>query len=295
MAKKISRARTSAGTPRKPEQPNAASVREPYFVNGLAKGLLVIQAFGGDARALTLAEAATRTDMTRASARRILMTLEDLEFVARQGDRHFVLTPKVLSLGYAYLSSMPLWSFAEPVLERLVEELGETCTISAMDGTELVYVMRIPVHRILSQGVTIGSRLPMYCHSAGRVLLSDLNPAQLDAYLLRANLKRYTPHTIVEPARLRKVIAEVARKGYAWVSGEMEENISGLSVPIRSADGRVIAALNSSVNQPSVKEAAALKRFLPAIKSAAERLNASLAVGGPHAGVPRGRRKDGRG
>jgi IclR family pca regulon transcriptional regulator len=174
---------------------------------------------------------------------------------------------------------MPLWTFAEPVLERLVEQLGETCSIAAMDDTELVYVMRIPVHRILSQGVTIGSRLPLYCHSAGRVLLSDLSEAQLDAYFQRANLKVYTPNTIVDRARLRKVIAEVARKGYAWVSGEMEENISGLSVPVRGADGRVIAALNASINKPSVKEVTALKRLLPTLRQAAERLNASLAMG----------------
>lgn len=279
MEKKVSRAGSSVKTPRKPGELAASPPRELHFVNGLAKGLSIIQAFGGETRVLTLAEAAVRTELTRASARRILMTLEDLGFVARQGERHFVLTPKVLSLGYAYLSSMPLWTFAEPVLERLVEQLGETCSIAAMDDTELVYVMRIPVHRILSQGVTIGSRLPLYCHSAGRVLLSDLSEAQLDAYFQRANLKVYTPNTIVDRARLRKVIAEVARKGYAWVSGEMEENISGLSVPVRGADGRVIAALNASINKPSVKEVTALKRLLPTLRQAAERLNASLAMG----------------
>ena len=272
--------------------PDTAPDRELYFVNGLAKGLSVIQAFGGESRALTLAEAAARTGLTRASARRILMTLADLKFVARQGDRYFVLTPKVLSLGYAYLSSMPLWSFAEPILERLVEELGETCSIAALDGTELVYVMRIPVHRILTQGVTIGSRLPLYCHSAGRVLLSDLNATQLDSYFGRAKFERYTARTVVEPAKLRKIVAEVARNGYAWVSGEMQKNVSGLSVPIRGAGGRVIAALNCSVNQPDAKEDAAKKRFLPSMKSAADALNVSLNVGSSN--EPTLRRPNGR-
>ena len=228
--------------------------RERHFINGLAKGLAVIQAFNDESRALTLAEAATRTGLTRAAARRILMTLEDLGFAARHGERHFVLTPKVLSLGYAYLSSMPLWTFAEPVLESLVEELGETCSLAALDGTELVYLLRIPVHRILSQGVTIGSRLPLHCHSAGRVLLSGLSPGQLDAYFERVHLKTYTSRTVVDPASLRKAIAESGRKGYAWVQGEMEEHISGLSVPIFQTDGHMLAALNVSLNRPSVTE-----------------------------------------
>jgi IclR family pca regulon transcriptional regulator len=208
------------------------------------------------------------------------MTLEDLGFAARHGERHFVLTPKVLSLGYAYLTSMPLWTFAEPVLESLVEELGETCSIAVLDGTELVYVLRIPVHRILSQGVTIGSRLPLHCHSAGRILLSGLTPVQLDAYFARAKLRAYTDRTVTDPARLRRTLVEVGRKGYAWVQGEMEESISGLSVPIFQPDGHVLAALNVSLNRKNASEAAAVRNLLPKLRRAGERLNASLAVRG---------------
>ncbi|HYF20713.1 MAG TPA: IclR family transcriptional regulator C-terminal domain-containing protein [Ramlibacter sp.] len=271
----------------KPSPDDDPSSRSGHFINGLAKGLSVIQAFNDEARALTLAEAAARTGMTRAAARRILMTLEDLGFAARHGERHFVLTPRVLSLGYAYLSSMPLWTFAEPVLESLVEELGETCSIAALDGTELVYVLRIPVHRILSQGMTIGSRLPLHCHSAGRVLLSGLNPTQLESYFERAQLKAYTPRTLTDPARLRKAIAEAGRKGYAWVGGEMEEHISGLSVPIFQPDGHVLAALNVSLNRKNATEAAAVRNLLPKVRRAAERLNASLAVRGAQPRVVR--------
>ena len=257
-----------------------ASGRERHFINGLAKGLAVIQAFNDEARALTLAEAAARTGLTRAAARRILMTLEDLGFAARHGERHFVLTPKVLSLGYAYLTSMPLWTFAEPVLESLVEELGETCSIAVLDGTELVYVLRIPVHRILTQGVTIGSRLPLHCHSAGRILLSGLTTVQLEAYFQRATLRSYTPRTLTDPARLRRAVTEAGRKGYAWVQGEMEEAISGLSVPIFQPDGHVLAALNVSLNRKNASEAAAVRNLLPKLRRAAERLHASLAVRG---------------
>lgn len=259
---------------------DAPEGRERHFINGLAKGLAVIQAFNDEARALTLSEAAARTGLTRAAARRILMTLEDLGFAARHGERHFVLTPRVLSLGYAYLTSMPLWSFAEPVLESLVEELGETCSIGVLDGTELVYVVRIPVHRTLSQGVTIGSRFPLHCHSAGRILLTGLTPVQLDAYFAHAQLRAYTARTITDAPRLRRAIADTARKGYAWVQGEMEEPISGLSVPIYQPDGHVLAALNVSFTRNNATEASAQRTMLPKVRRAAERLNASLSVRG---------------
>jgi IclR family transcriptional regulator, pca regulon regulatory protein len=275
MAKASRTAHTPETTDHDDETPGG---RDRHFINGLAKGLAVIQAFNDEARALTLSEAAARTGLTRAAARRILMTLEDLGFAARHGERHFVLTPKVLSLGYAYLTSMPLWSFAEPVLESLVEELGETCSIGVLDGTELVYVVRIPVHRTLSQGVTIGSRFPLHCHSAGRILLAGLNAAQLDAYFAHAHLRAYTARTITDPARLRRAIADTARKGYAWIQGEMEEPISGLSVPIYQPDGHVLAALNVSFTRQNATEASAQRTLLPKVRRAAERLNASLAV-----------------
>jgi len=247
-----------------------------HFVNGLAKGLAIIRAFNDDARALTLAEAATRTGLSRAAARRIMMTLEDLGFTARQDERHFVLTPKVLSLGYAYLASMPLWAFAEPMLETLVEEMRETCAIAVPDGTELVYVLRIPIHRILNDGATVGSRRPMHCHSAGRVLLSGMSPVQLDNYFARAEIKAYTEHTITDPARLRRAIFEAGAKGYAFVNGELQENISGVSVPILSPDGAVLAALNVSFNRRNVLESTVLRKTLPKLRRAAEHLHIAL-------------------
>jgi IclR family pca regulon transcriptional regulator len=279
MTTKAKKPRQSKAISRKDSEEDSA--RGKHFVNGLAKGLSMIQAFSAEAPALTLAEAAVATGLTRASARRLLMTLEDLGFVAREGVRHFILTPKVLALGYSYLASTPLWSFASPILQDLVEDVRETCAIAVQDDTDLVYVLRIPIHRILSQGVLVGSRLPLYCHSAGRVLLSDLSPAQLDSYFMRARLKAFTPRTVVDPARLRKLLKDVIRQHYAWVSSEIEENIAGLSVPIRQVDGRVIAALNVSINQPAVKEEAMVKRLLPSLQAAADRIQASLLVGQP--------------
>ncbi|NYT38728.1 HTH domain-containing protein [Allopusillimonas soli] len=254
--------------------------KNPAFINGLAKGLAMIQIFNEEHTGLTLAEAAARTGMTRATARRVLMTLEELGFATRIDARRFVLTPRVLSLGCAYLSTMPFWSFAAPVLESLVDELGATCSIAVLDYTELVYVMRIPIRRILSYtGITIGSRLPIYCNSMGRVLLASMDDHQLDNYLANTALIPLTPYTITDPEKLRSAVIEARRKGYAWVHGEMEETVGGLAVPLFSADGSVIAALNASVNQQASDlrtEDEVLERFLLSVRRAAKRLNASL-------------------
>jgi IclR family pca regulon transcriptional regulator len=248
------------------------------FIQGLAKGLSVIQTFNGSAHPLTSAQVAEKTGQSRAAVRRVMITLEKLGFVARRDERYFVLTPKVLSLGYAYLTSMPLWAFAEPILESLVHEIRETCTLVMLDDTEAVYILRIPIHRILNQGMTVGSRLPAYCNSYGRVLLAGLNAAQLDSYFERTKLERYTDRTIVDEQALRKIIDDVRKKGYSWVSGEMQQYVCGLSVPVFDPEGRVIAALNMSANRPDVSEAKFVKENLPLIKRAAERLNSSLVV-----------------
>ncbi|OZI38087.1 IclR family transcriptional regulator [Bordetella genomosp. 10] len=253
------------------------SKHDEYFINSLAKGLAVIQAFNNEARALTLSEAAARTGLTRAAARRVLLTLVELGFASRHGDRHFALTPRVLALGYAYLSSMPLWSFAEPVLEGLVADLGETCSIAAMDGHQLIYVVRIPVHRTLVQDVSIGSRIPLYCHSAGRVLLSGYTPEQLDDYLAQANLLPLTRYTNTDRASLRAIVGDVRRRGYAWTSGEVEEGTCGLSVPIFQ-QGRLIAALNVSRMSAKAAEEDWLTRYLPSLKRAAAQLSSALSV-----------------
>lgn len=250
-----------------------------HFIGALAKGLAVVRAFGERATALTLSEVAERTGLTRAGARRYLLTLEELGY-ARQDGRHFYLTPKVLSLGYAYLSSMPLWSFAEPILERLVEDVGETCSLSVLDDTEIVYVLRIPVHRILSAGVTVGSRLPAYCNSMGRVLLGGLTDAQLEAYFARADIRPFTSSTVTDPARLRRIIAADRAKACSWVSGEMQEHIAGLSVPVLDPGGRVLAALNVSINRAGINEKALTAKLLPRMRRAADQMGASVAVSG---------------
>jgi len=256
-------------------QPGTAGSR--HFIGAIAKGLAVIRAFGEHAHALTLSQVAERTGLTRAGARRYLLTLQELGYAGQNG-RHFFLTPKLLSLGYAYLSSMPLWAFAEPILESLVESLGETCSLSVLDDTEIVYVLRIPVHHILPIRVTVGSRLPAYCTSMGRVLLGGLTDAQLKHYFAHAEFRSYVPRTVTDPARLHRIISADRAKGYSWVTGEMGQHIAGLSVPVHDPKGRVLAALNISVNRPLTNEKRLIAKLLPKLQRAAEQMSASVAI-----------------
>jgi IclR family pca regulon transcriptional regulator len=247
------------------------------FVNGFARGLRVIRAFGEGAERLTLTQVAARAELTRAGARRLLLTLEELGYADHVGRLYF-LTPKVMSLGYAYISSMPLWNFAQPILERLVGEMNETVSLSVLDETEIVYILRIPVHRILSIGVSVGSRLPAHATSMGRVLLAGLSPDQLDRYFKTVNLRAFTKATVTDPDKLRKIIATDRERGYSWIDGEMEAQISGLSVPVRDGQGHVISALNVSFNRAKLNKDAVVKKFLPGLQKAAEQMTRSLTM-----------------
>lgn len=253
------------------------------FVTTFANGLAVIQAFSDEFPALTLSEVAQRTGLTRASARRYLHTLETLGFAERGANRTFVLSPKVLTLGHAYLTSMPMWRFAEPVLEQLVEQLGETCSLSMLDDVDVIYVLRIPVRRILDRISTVGSRLPAYCTSMGRLLLAALSDRELDHYLETTTRIPYTDKTLVHADDLRAHLEQVRRLGYAWVSGEVAEHISGLAVPVYDKNARVIAALTVSVRRTHIDSVAFIQRTLPALRKAANRLSSSMIVYQKHA------------
>jgi len=248
-----------------------------FYMQSLARGLSVIKAFGAGAEELTLSQVAERVGLARSAARRALLTLQSLGYVAARG-RLFSLTPRILELGYAYLSSMPLWHFAEPVLRELAASLGETVSLAVLDDTEIVYVHRIAPEVVLRPGVTIGSRLPAHAVSMGRVLLGGLEPAMLDRYFERARIRAYTRHTVTDPAVLRGLIAADRARGWSLVCGEIEEQILGVSVPICRSPGTVAAALNVSSNSGRVTAAEMEERFLPAIQAARRRLEASLSV-----------------
>lgn len=249
------------------------------YISGFANGLKVIQAFSDEAPRLTLGDVAKRTGLTRASARRLLLTLVSQGFAERiEQDKYFVLTPKVLLLGNAYLSSNPMWRFAEPVLEQLVRAIGETCSLSVLDKHDAVYVLRIPVRRVQDRVSTVGSRLPAYCTSMGRMLLAALPGPTLDRYMEEVRLVPYNAATLVDKSRLRSELETIRKEGYAWVAGEVQEGVQGLAVPVFGAQGRPIAALAVSINQPGLDGPAFIRRVLPEVKRAASRLSSSIVM-----------------
>ena len=245
------------------------------FVQSFAKGLSVIRTFGSETRALTLSQVSAQTGLTRAAARRILLTLQTLQYVRCDG-RDFSLTPKILDLGYSYLSATPLWNVAEPFMEEVVNAVHESCSASVLDGTEIVYILRVPTKKIMAINLSIGSRLPAFCTSMGRVLLGDLSDEALDAVLVRSRLKTLTPGTETNPARLRQIIREDHRKGWSLVDQELEVGLVSLSVPIKDRNGRILAAMNVSGQTSRTPPADMIKRFLPVLNRAAARINAAL-------------------
>ena len=221
--------------------------RDTDFVQSLERGLAVICAFDRDHAELTLSEVAATTGVTRATARRFLLTLERLGYVRSDG-RFFSLTPRVLELGYAYLSSLSLPEVAEPHLEALVAEVNESSSVSVLDGGDVVYVARVPVSRIMTVAISVGTRFPAYATSMGRVLLAGLEPADLDAYLDTVRLGRLTTRTVASVAGLRTELTRVRTQGYAIVDQELEEGLRSVAAPIRDRSGRVVAAVNVSTH-----------------------------------------------
>jgi IclR family pca regulon transcriptional regulator len=230
-------------------------------LQSLERGIAVIQVFSRERPALTLSEVARLCGITRATARRILLTLEDLGHVRSDG-RLFSLTPRVLTLGWAYLSSLNLWETAQPLMEELTRRTSESCSAATLDLPDIVYVARVPTHRIMTIALGIGTRLPAHCTSMGRVLLADLPEAELEAFLATTPLDGYTPRTITEPERLRRTIATVRQQGWALVDQELEIGLRSIAAPLR-VEGRTIAAVNVSAAAPRVPLEQLRGEFLP--------------------------------
>jgi IclR family transcriptional regulator, pca regulon regulatory protein len=258
-----------------PSEPPTAPRPGDTYVQSFARGLAVIRSFSADAPSQSLSEVAARTGLTRAGARRILLTLEGLGYVECQG-RQFRLTPKILDLGFAYLSSLPLWNLAEPVMEELVAQVKESCSAAVLDGSELVYVLRVPTHKIMSINLGIGSRLPAYCTSMGRVLLAGLPPDDLERRLRASALQPRTPRTVVDVPALLQIVQQTREQGWALVNQELEEGLVSLAAPIRDRGGRTIAALNISGQFNRTPPEHMLAHFLPRLRSAADRISQLL-------------------
>jgi IclR family transcriptional regulator, pca regulon regulatory protein len=230
-------------------------------LQSLERGMAVIQVFSRERPALTLSEVARLTGITRATARRILLTLEQIGHVRSDG-RLFSLTPRVLSLGWAYLSSLNLWETAQPLMEELADRTKESCSAATLDLPDVVYVARVPTRRIMTISLGVGTRLPAHCTGMGRVLLAALPDAELDGFLADAKLEGFTERTIVARDDLRATIEAVRREGWALVDQELEIGLRSIAAPLR-VDGRTIAAINVSAAAPRVPLEQLRGRFLP--------------------------------
>jgi IclR family pca regulon transcriptional regulator len=251
------------------------ATRTPDFVQSLERGLAVIRAFDAQHPQLTLSDVARATGLSRAAARRFLLTLVELDYMRTDG-RLFSLRPRILELGYAYLSSLSLPEVAQPHMETLVAEVHESCSMSVLDGAEVVYVARVPTKRIMAVAISVGTRFPAYATSMGRVLLAA-QPAQwLDDYLAKAELRPLTRRTIIEPAKLRTVLTRIAAQGYAIVDQELEEGLRSLAAPIHGDDGSVIAALNVSAHASRGSSEVIRRELLPPLLATARRIGQDL-------------------
>jgi IclR family transcriptional regulator, pca regulon regulatory protein len=258
------------------DSPDAAGRPGDAYVQSFARGLAVIRSFDATRPSQTLTEVAAASGLSRAGARRILLTLQALGYVEADG-RYFTLTAKILDLGFAYLTSMPFWNLAEPVMEELVGQVHESCSAAVLNGTEIVYVLRVPTHKIITINLSIGSRLPAFCTSMGRVLLSALDEDRLDATLDASALEARTPRTITDKTALKEAIAVVRRQGWAIVDQELEEGLISMSAPIRDRQGRIIAAMNISGNAQRKNAKQMAKTFLDPLLEAAQRVSAMVA------------------
>jgi IclR family pca regulon transcriptional regulator len=274
MANSARRANTP-GTADVRSADDGGQVRSSDFVQSLDRGLAVIRAFGPDRERLSLSEVARETGLTRAATRRFLLTLVKLGYVRSDG-REFSLRPRVLELGYAYLSGLGMPEVAAPHLEELVAHVRESSSISVLDGHHIVYVARVPTKRIMTVAISVGTRFPAYATSMGRVLLAGLTEDELERYLAEAVLDPITARTVTEPARLREIVAEVGRQGYAIVDQELEEGLRAVAAPIRGAGDSVTAAINLSAHASRVSMAAMRSELLPALQATARHIEADL-------------------
>jgi IclR family pca regulon transcriptional regulator len=248
-------------------------------VQSFARGLAVIRALGSAPGPLTLAEVARRSGMTRAAARRLLLTLVE-EGYARAEDRGFSLRPRVLELGWAYLSTLGLDEVAVPHMEQLVAEVRESSSIAVLDGDDVVYVVRVPTSRIMAVTIAVGTRFPAHATSMGRVLLAALSAGERDAYLHRAKLEPLTPHTVTDPVELGGILERVATERFALVDQELEIGLRSVAVPVRDRRGVTMAALNVSAHASRACVEDLRRRILPRVRDTAERITQDLrAVG----------------
>jgi len=253
---------------------------DPNFMTSLARGLTVIRAFSQHRHRQSIAQLSQRTGIPRAAVRRCLYTLQKLGYVAVDDGRAYALRPQILALGHAYLSSAPLATSAQPLLNQVSEAIHESCSMAVLDGEDILYVARSSAStRIMSIDLGIGSRLPAFCTSMGRVLLAGLSPNELAAYLRRVKFVPYTNRTIVTRDQLKSALDIARATGFAVVDQELEIGLRSIAVPVADCDGRVAAAINVSVQAGRVSLAHMETTLLSPLRAAARELGMLLSAG----------------
>jgi IclR family pca regulon transcriptional regulator len=253
--------------------------RPPEFVQGLERGLAVVRSFSAEAPSLTITQVAERTGLTRAAARRYLRTLEVLGYVVQDADR-FSLTPRLLDLGFTYLSTLDVTSVVQPFMEKVTDTLHESCSVSVLDDHDIVYIARRAAKRIMSINLAVGSRLPAHATSMGKVLLAYLPLGELDQYFESVERHALTANTIVTERALRKTLDEVREKGWAVADEESELGVRSAAAPLVGRDGEVHVAINVSAHAARVSLAQLQADYLPVLLEAARGISKVLGARG---------------
>jgi IclR family pca regulon transcriptional regulator len=249
---------------------------DPNFMTSLARGLIVIQAFTQQSPQMTISQLSIKTGLSRAAVRRCLYTLTKLGFAGAEDGSRYSLRPRMLTLSHTYTTSNTLAAAAQPILERMSAALRESFSVATLDGEDIVYIARTQVNRVMAVDLHIGSRLPAYCTSMGRILLAYLPAEQLEQYLAKVNLIPHTTRTITSLEKLRLALRNVRRNGYAICDQEYEVGLRSLAVPVYSSSGRVVATLNLSGNAPRLSVLEMQNRFLTPLRNAASELSVFL-------------------
>lgn len=261
------------------ELPAGIATRD--YVQSLERGLTVLKSLGSSS-GMSLAEVARTTGMTRAAARRFLLTLEALGYVGK-ADGAFYLLPKTLELGFSYLASKSLTQIAQPHLQRLAQQIGESCSVLEYADGSIIYIARVTVNRLVGANLAVGSALPAYCTSAGRILLAALPDAALANYLSKTTFRKLTPKTVVSPASLRREIDRARKSGWYLINEELEIGARALAVPLRGADGKTVAAINVSCYAGRVTAEKMRSDFLPEMLRASRAIEAEMQmISRPH-------------
>ena len=249
---------------------------DPNFMASLARGLVVIEAFTPQTPQMTISQLSLRTGLSRAAVRRCLYTLTKLGFAGAEDGTRYSLRPRMLTLSHTYTTSNTLSTAAQPILERMSATLRESFSVATLDGEDIVYIARTQVNRVMAVDLHIGSRLPAYCTSMGRVLLAYLPAEQLEHYLAKVVLTPHTTRTVNSIEKLRLILRNVRRNGYALVDQEYEVGLRSLAVPVYAPSGRVVATLNLSGNAPRLSVLEMQSRFLTPLRNAANELGVYL-------------------